>query len=164
MNKNGTIAIALAAPVLLGAIFLGWQMDGAFFNAAGQWMEAFHVFLESEIHPVLFEQAIINLLDNAINYSNCNEGVTLRTDKTEEELIVEVIDQGCGIASEHLSRIFERFYRVNKGRSRDLGGTGLGLAIIKHVANSHGGRVTVESALNQGSTFRFHLPRKLKVR
>lgn len=54
MSKNGTIAVALAIPVLLGAIFLGWQMDGAFFNAAGQWMEAFHAFLESEIHPVLF--------------------------------------------------------------------------------------------------------------
>ncbi|MFW6413946.1 MAG: ATP-binding protein, partial [Verrucomicrobiota bacterium] len=113
------------------------------------------------IHPVLFEQAIINLLDNAINYSNCKDTVSVRTETTEEELIIEVIDRGCGIASEHLARIFERFYRVNKGRSRDLGGTGLGLAIVKHIANIHGGRVTVESALNQGSTFRFHLPRIL---
>ena len=74
------------------------------------------------------------------------------------ELAISVRDRGPGIAREHLPRLFERFYRVDKARSRDLGGTGLGLAIVKHIAQAHGGRVSVESAPGQGSTFRIHLP------
>ncbi|NIM68646.1 MAG: PAS domain-containing sensor histidine kinase, partial [Armatimonadetes bacterium] len=66
---------------------------------------------------------------------------------------------GCGIGREHLSRLFERFYRVDKARSRKLGGTGLGLAIVKHIAQAHGGSVTVESTLGKGSIFSIHLPR-----
>ena len=73
-------------------------------------------------------------------------------------VVVRVCDHGCGIAREHLPRIFERFYRADKARSRKLGGTGLGLAIVKHIAQSHGGRATVESTLGQGSTFSIHLP------
>jgi two-component system phosphate regulon sensor histidine kinase PhoR len=69
-----------------------------------------------------------------------------------------VQDNGCGIAQEHLPRIFERFYVIDKGRSRKLGGTGLGLAIVKHIAQVHGGYVTVESSLGKGSTFTIHLP------
>jgi two-component system phosphate regulon sensor histidine kinase PhoR len=72
---------------------------------------------------------------------------------------VSVIDKGQGVAREHLPRLFERFYRVDKARSRDLGGTGLGLAIVKHVAQIHGGRVSVDSVVGRGSTFRIHLPR-----
>jgi two-component system phosphate regulon sensor histidine kinase PhoR len=72
---------------------------------------------------------------------------------------VSVIDEGQGVAREHLPRLFERFYRVDKARSRDLGGTGLGLAIVKHVAQIHGGRVSVDSVVGRGSTFRIHLPR-----
>ena len=69
-----------------------------------------------------------------------------------------MIDEGCGIPPEHLSRIFERFYVVDKSRSRKLGGTGLGLAIVKHIAQAHGGRVTVESTPGKGSIFTIHLP------
>ena len=72
--------------------------------------------------------------------------------------VIHVRDQGSGIAREHLPRLFERFYRVDTGRSRKLGGTGLGLAIVKHIAQAHHGRVTVESTLGQGSTFSIHLP------
>ena len=75
-----------------------------------------------------------------------------------DEVLISVQDNGCGIAQEHHDRLFERFYRVDKSRERDLGGTGLGLAIVKHVALAHGGRVRVESALNRGSTFTIHLP------
>jgi len=71
---------------------------------------------------------------------------------------IAVQDWGCGIAPEHHERIFERFYRVDKARSRELGGTGLGLAIVKHIAQAHGGRVTVVSAVGKGSTFTLHLP------
>lgn len=74
------------------------------------------------------------------------------------EVIFEVADTGIGIPPNSLNRVFERFYRVDKGRSRDEGGTGLGLAIVKHVAQLHGGRVEVESHLGEGSVFRVHLP------
>ncbi len=68
-------------------------------------------------------------------------------------------DEGPGIPREHLPRLFERFYRVDKARSRDLGGTGLGLAIVKHITQAHGGSVSVDSVVGRGSTFRIHLPK-----
>jgi two-component system, OmpR family, phosphate regulon sensor histidine kinase PhoR len=71
---------------------------------------------------------------------------------------IRVQDQGCGIEKKHLERLFERFYRVDRGRSRKLGGTGLGLAIVKHIMQAHGGSVSVESLPNQGSTFTLHIP------
>ena len=77
----------------------------------------------------------------------------------DEEITIDISDRGCGIDKEHLSRLFERFYRVDKARSRELGGTGLGLFIVKHVVQAHGGRVAVESQPRKGSTFRIHLPR-----
>jgi signal transduction histidine kinase len=73
-------------------------------------------------------------------------------------LEISVTDEGPGIAAEHLSRIFERFYRVDKARSREAGGTGLGLAIVKHIAIAHGGQITVESSPGKGSTFRLSIP------
>ena len=73
--------------------------------------------------------------------------------------LIRVRDEGCGIEKQHLERLFERFYRVDKARSRKLGGTGLGLAIVKHIMEAHGGRVSVESQPGRGSTFTLHLPR-----
>ena len=113
-----------------------------------------------KINPTLFEQAIVNMLDNAINYSEKNSSIEVKAEVSDTEITVSVKDPGSGIASEHLSRIFERFYRIDKGRSREQGGTGLGLAILKHVAQIHDGRVSVDSKLNEGSTFRIHLPVK----
>jgi len=72
--------------------------------------------------------------------------------------VISVRDQGSGIPREHVPRLFERFYRVDKARSRDLGGTGLGLAIVKHITQAHGGHVSVDSVVGRGSTFRIHLP------
>jgi two-component system, OmpR family, phosphate regulon sensor histidine kinase PhoR len=114
--------------------------------------------LEIEANQVQMTQVAINLIDNAINYSNKGRvGVSVKTDSDFAE--IEVSDQGLGIASEHLPRIFERFYRVDKARARaSAGGTGLGLSIVKHIVESHGGEVTVDSALNEGSTFRVRLP------
>lgn len=101
-------------------------------------------------------QVVLNLLDNAINYSSAGTiTVQLRRDGRDYELIIE--DQGIGISSEHLPRIFERFYRADRARSRDTGGTGLGLSIVKHVVEQHEGTVTVESALNRGSKFTIRL-------
>lgn len=115
--------------------------------------------IASKINAPLLEQAIVNLLDNAIKYSA--EGSTIRVEVTQtaEEIIIDVRDQGCGIEKEHLPRLFERFYRVDKARSRQLGGTGLGLAIVKHITQAHGGQVSVESVPGKGSTFSIRLPR-----
>jgi two-component system phosphate regulon sensor histidine kinase PhoR len=106
----------------------------------------------------LFKQAIGNLLDNAIKYSEPGKTVEIEAVRNPDEVVIRVKDQGSGIAPQHLPRIFERFYRVDKGRSRELGGTGLGLAIVKHIAQALGGHVTVESVLGKGSVFTLHLP------
>jgi two-component system, OmpR family, phosphate regulon sensor histidine kinase PhoR len=106
----------------------------------------------------LLEQAVINLLDNAINYSEPGQAIQVGIEKTSGELTLFVRDSGCGIEAVHLPRLFERFYRVDKTRSRQKGGTGLGLAIVKHIALAHKGNVSVISAPGQGSTFRIHLP------
>jgi two-component system sensor histidine kinase SenX3 len=102
--------------------------------------------------------AIANLIDNAVKYSEPQSPVTVSTSLIDGFVEVSVRDDGIGIPSRDLERIFERFYRVDHARSRDTGGTGLGLSIVRHVARSHGGEVTVESVEGQGSTFRFVLP------
>ena len=106
----------------------------------------------------LMTQAMVNLLDNAINYSNEKSDIKISASLKNDEIMIRVQDHGIGIPKENLSRLFERFYRVDKARSRELGGTGLGLAIVKHIAQAHGGRVSVESILGKGSTFSLHLP------
>jgi two-component system phosphate regulon sensor histidine kinase PhoR len=111
-----------------------------------------------KVNPNLIQQAVVNLIENAIKYSEPRRAVRVEAGRDDREIKVRVIDQGCGIAAEHLPRIFERFYRVDKARSRQEGGTGLGLAIVKHILQAHGGRVTVESTVGQGSTFTLHFP------
>lgn len=115
--------------------------------------------LLARVSPPLLEQAVVNLVDNAIKYSADGSVVEVALAEGEHEIVVSVRDQGQGIPREHLARLFERFYRVDKARSRNLGGTGLGLAITKHIAQIHGGRVSVDSTVGLGSTFRIHLPR-----
>jgi two-component system phosphate regulon sensor histidine kinase PhoR len=99
-----------------------------------------------------------NLLDNAIKYNRPGGRVTVRVAARGDGVVLEVEDTGIGIPDSALPRIFERFYRVDKGRARDEGGTGLGLAIVKHAAQAHGGRVEVESSLGVGTVFRVFLP------
>jgi two-component system phosphate regulon sensor histidine kinase PhoR len=112
------------------------------------------------VSPPLLEQAVVNLVDNAIKYSADGSPVDVALAEQGDEIVVSVIDEGQGVSREHLPRLFERFYRVDKARSRDMGGTGLGLAIVKHIAQIHGGRVSVDSIVGHGSTFRIHLPRR----
>jgi two-component system phosphate regulon sensor histidine kinase PhoR len=105
------------------------------------------------------EQIFINLLDNAIKYTHEGGKVTISAiEKDKREIQFSIEDDGMGIPREDIPRIFERFYRVDKGRSQELGGTGLGLSIVKHLVQAHGGRVWVESQLGEGSTFYFTLP------
>ncbi len=112
-----------------------------------------------EANARLLEQAVGNLLDNAIKYSEPGGSIEIDVTPGEKEVTITVNDHGCGIAPEHLPRLFERFYRVDKGRSRELGGTGLGLAIVKYIIQAHGGDVTVESTPGKGSAFSIHLPK-----
>ncbi len=103
-------------------------------------------------------QILLNLLDNCVRYTPPGGRVTVRGTRTAEGVMLEIGDTGTGIPGEHLPRIFERFYRVDAARSRELGGTGLGLAIVKHLVEAHGGRVTAESALGGGTTIRVVFP------
>lgn len=106
---------------------------------------------------VRLEQVIVNLIDNAVKYTNHGE-VRLNAFIDGETLRVDVEDTGTGIPEKDLARIFERFYRVDKGRSRDLGGTGLGLAIVKHIIQAHNGKIWVHSLPGKGTTFSFSIP------
>ena len=102
--------------------------------------------------------ALMNLLDNAIKYSGPHQPIEVGADVVGDRLVLTVRDHGIGIPTRDLERIFERFYRVDRARSRDTGGTGLGLAIVRHVAQAHGGDVTVESREGEGSMFTLQVP------
>ena len=104
------------------------------------------------------EEVLHNLLDNAVKFSPENGEIRLRGTRYGSNVVLSVADTGIGISKEHLPRIFERFYRADKARSRELGGTGLGLAIVKHIAQLHRGRVEAETELGRGTTIRIVLP------
>ncbi|MBI5600641.1 MAG: HAMP domain-containing protein [Gemmatimonadetes bacterium] len=112
------------------------------------------------VDPTALRQVIGNLVENALRHTTTGS-VTLRTVREGDGVAVSVSDTGCGIASEHLPRIFERFYRVDPARSREEGGTGLGLSIVKHLVDAHGGRLHAESALGAGTTVRAWFPDRL---
>jgi two-component system phosphate regulon sensor histidine kinase PhoR len=114
--------------------------------------------LSTRLYGPLIVQALVNLLDNGIKYSPPDSELFLEAGENSGELLISVRDQGIGIPPEHLDRIFERFYRVNRGESRDAGGTGLGLAIVRHITLLHHGTVEVESHTGEGSVFRIRLP------
>lgn len=110
------------------------------------------------VDPEKIEQAFSNLLDNAVKFTPPHGKITISAYERDGCLRVDIRDTGPGIADEHLPRIFERFYRADKSRSRELGGTGLGLAIVKHIVLAHNGKVTVQSVLGEGSVFSVYLP------
>ena len=117
-----------------------------------------HVELSGERRQLV--RALVNLIDNAVRYSAEGSQVSVSVDPLVDRLEIAVSDRGVGIPRPELERIFERFYRVDRARSRDTGGTGLGLAIVRHVAENHGGRVIVESTVGAGSRFSLQLPRE----
>jgi len=110
------------------------------------------------MHPPLFEQAVMNLVQNAVKYTHPHTVVTLAAFEENGTCVVEVRDRGPGIPRKHHDRLFERFYRVDKARSREVGGTGLGLSIVKHIAQLHGGNIEVRSVPDQETVFRLSLP------
>lgn len=118
--------------------------------------------IELDINDTLIEQALVNLLVNSIKYSKEGSEVNViaeqAVENSQDVVKIHIIDKGIGIASNHLPRLFERFYRSDKARSRSEGGTGLGLAIVKHIVLAHNGRVDVQSELGKGSTFTMTLP------
>jgi len=114
--------------------------------------------ITAHINAALVEQALVNLIDNAIKYSDDGGVVEIVAAREGGQVTLHVRDRGAGIDAEHLPRLFERFYRVDKARSRALGGTGLGLAIVKHIAVTQGGSIGVESTPGEGSTFTLRLP------
>ena len=107
------------------------------------------------------EEVVHNLLDNAVKYSHQNGRILIQAGAPDQEVVLSVRDEGVGIAANDLPRIFERFYRADRARSRELGGTGLGLSIVKHIAQLHCGRVEAESVVGQGTTIRVILPNPL---
>lgn len=111
-----------------------------------------------DVDPVRLEQMLTNLIDNAIKFNRIGGSVTVSLEVVKGKDIISVADSGEGIMHEHLDRIFERFYRVDRARSREMGGTGLGLAIVKHLAKLNGGEVGVRSILSEGTIFRIELP------
>jgi two-component system phosphate regulon sensor histidine kinase PhoR len=114
--------------------------------------------LQAKVYGSLLIQALVNLLDNSVKYTNSDSAIKVKAFIEENQLVIEVKDKGIGIPAEHLDRIFERFYRVDRSRSREAGGTGLGLAIVRHIALIHSGDVEVESHAGEGSVFRLRLP------
>jgi len=115
------------------------------------------------INSYLLGQAMINLIDNAIKYSKENSEIRIRIDKINNYLNIHIIDCGIGIAKEHIPRLFERFYRIDKARSRKMGGTGLGLAITKHIVNIHKGNIICTSEQGKGTTFRIQIPLQTNI-
>jgi signal transduction histidine kinase len=101
----------------------------------------------------------VNLLGNAVKYTEPGGAVDATVNASDTRVVIRVRDTGIGIAPKDRDRVFERFYRVDRARSRESGGTGLGLSIVKHVVEAHGGTVSVDSQLGQGSTFTVTLPR-----
>jgi two-component system phosphate regulon sensor histidine kinase PhoR len=114
--------------------------------------------LHAAVNASLLEQALLNLIGNAVKYNEAGGTVKVSARLAGDLVAISVADDGCGIAPEHHERIFERFYRVDKGRDRRMGGTGLGLAIVKHIALAHGGTVSLQSELAKGSVFTLTIP------
>ena len=110
--------------------------------------------LTALINRNLIEQALVNVINNAIKYSDPNKKISINAFKQDSEIQIEIADEGFGIELKHHDRLFERFYRIDSARSRNMGGTGLGLSIVKHIIQNHNGKIEFKSTPGEGSTFK----------
>ena len=158
--ESGTPNLQLSA-VRLTELYAGIERDW------GRRFSDKQISIDIEVAPNLpvlcadetrLQEILYNLLDNALKYTQRGGRIHLAAARRDDEVVISVVDNGPGIPEADLPRIFERFYRADKARSRDMGGTGLGLSIVKHIAQMHGGRVEAESVLAQGTTIRVVLP------
>jgi two-component system phosphate regulon sensor histidine kinase PhoR len=117
--------------------------------------------IKADVNRQLIEQAVVNLLDNSLKYSEEGSTVLISAGEENSEVWISIKDEGCGIPLMEQERIFERFYRVDKARSRDLGGTGLGLSIVNHIVQLHKGKIDLDSVPGRGSTFTIRIPKRL---
>jgi signal transduction histidine kinase len=122
-------------------------------------MISLHKGAKGNVDEDTLRQALVNVLDNAIKYTPQGGTISVKLQERESQLIIEVTDTGPGIAAEHREKIFDRFYRIEKDRSREIGGAGLGLAIAKWAVEANGGRLELDERENHGSTFRIVLPK-----
>ena len=156
-DEKGVIALS---PVKISDVF--GSVDRAFHQKAIVSGITTHYEADESLMAIgntsLLEQALGNLVDNAIKYSPADRSVDVKAIRRGNQVVITVTDQGSGIAKEHLGRIFERFYRVDKSRSRKEGGTGLGLSIVKHIVTAHNGTVSVTSSPGAGSVFTIIIP------
>ncbi|WP_269757913.1 cell wall metabolism sensor histidine kinase WalK [Thalassobacillus sp. C254] len=111
--------------------------------------------------PARLKQILINIINNSIVYTPVKGNILVEVTSEDKQIKVSVTDTGIGISQEHIKRIFERFYRIEKARSRNSGGTGLGLAIVKHLVEAHQGKIEVDSTLGKGTTFTLTFPKEL---
>ncbi len=163
--ESGAVRLTFA-PVRLAAIV------NEVFTGLAPRSKKYQVQLRNEIPPDCvvtadqrrLEQILINLIDNAIKFNKPHGEVVVSAESQAEQTILRIRDTGAGIPPEHLPRVFERFYRVDKARSRDLGGTGLGLAIVKHLTRAHGGEAEVKSEVGNGCEFIIKLPHRKILR
>jgi two-component system phosphate regulon sensor histidine kinase PhoR len=142
---------------LVNELFLGLEMKASGRNIKFKFSENYNraIYVSADKHHI--RQVLTNLIVNSIKYGK-QDGVTqVKFTDLYQHVVIEISDNGMGIAKHHLPRIFERFYRVDKGRSRDHGGTGLGLAIVKHIIEAHNQTIDVKSTEGEGTTFIFTL-------
>jgi len=144
---------------LTGKVFGLFELQAANKNIELRYNKKYERPIQVNIDKEKIVQVFTNLIANAIHYGNENGYCEVRFYDVDKNILVEVKDNGPGVEEEHLPRLFERFYRVDKSRSRHVGGTGLGLAIVKHIIESHGQTINVRSTLSEGTTFSFTLPK-----
>jgi two-component system, OmpR family, sensor histidine kinase ArlS len=133
------------------------KMSPAFWNENKRLILKSVKNIEANIDPIRFEQVIVNLLENARKYSDSNTTTLLEVKEIQNKIHIHIKDQGKGIPGKDLPRVFERFYRVDKSRTRATGGSGLGLAIVKEIIEAHNGTINIKSALDKGTTVEIFL-------
>ena len=153
--KKKITAISLSVAGVLLVAFLVWGVVATVKDGG------LNKIKEQQNQDLVTQELINNLCDNAIRYNDKNGSVLVRVRKNEESVILSVKDNGIGIPKEHQERIFERFYRVDKSRSKETGGTGLGLAIVKHIVALHDAKIEVNSEVGKGSEISVTFPRVL---